>query len=438
MFKDGFLYKAVSIKSTTTQSIQPSFDELEKFWQPDENGDDVDDMASLSALFANRKKGHFMKSDRVIIVKGNLKNLKGLVEKLEEETVFMKPFDDGLQKTLAVIEKELCKCFEPGNHVKVVSGASEGATGMVVTVKRHLVNVVSDTTKEVIQVFSDLVVEMGLDNMSFGVIIRVENETFQTLAWYGQFVVRILLLNEVISFGKQIENVSRDRVKKIGECFISMVVKRQLENVGKASGIVPKKRPALANITNQRNGPLSNSTISSRLVGVVGIPAGGGLGFSGSGVLTFWPQLHGTELLCPVLLISCKAKANIQGCIVVRGNCWMLYQMGHWFKILVELGYRFGSGVAVSGIRISVQLVCSVAFRTILYSDHLGQRFEYDGAAVVLCLLASNLALCLVALMLVLIAVSVSKGLRTVFSFCSRCGIVSWFLLFGFSGKLDV
>ncbi|KAL1833685.1 hypothetical protein ACET3Z_003336 [Daucus carota] len=45
----------------------------------------------------------------------------------------------------------------------------------------------------------------------------------------------------------------------------SMVVKRQSENVGKASGIVPKKRPALANITNQRHGSLANSTISSKV-----------------------------------------------------------------------------------------------------------------------------------------------------------------------------
>lgn len=34
--------------------------------------------------------------------------------------------------------------------MKVVSGATEGATGMVLTVERHLVNIVSDTTKEVV------------------------------------------------------------------------------------------------------------------------------------------------------------------------------------------------------------------------------------------------------------------------------------------------
>ncbi|XP_051139431.1 putative transcription elongation factor SPT5 homolog 1 [Andrographis paniculata] len=198
MFKDGFLFKNVSLKSLTTQNVQPTFDELEKFRHPGETGDG--DMSSLSTLFANRKKGHFMKGDRVIVVKGDLRNLKGWVEKVEEDTVHIKPSEKGLPKTLAISDKELCKYFEPGNHVKVVSGATEGATGMVVSVEGHVVNIVSDTTKELLRVFADNVVESSevtsgitrigdyelhdlvqLDDNSFGVIIRVESEAFQVL-----------------------------------------------------------------------------------------------------------------------------------------------------------------------------------------------------------------------------------------------------------------
>ncbi|KAH8510638.1 hypothetical protein H0E87_008252 [Populus deltoides] len=198
LFKDGFLYKTVSMKSISAQNIKPSFDELEKFRTPGENGDG--DIASLSTLFANRKKGHFMKGDAVIVVKGDLKNLKGWVEKVDEENVHIRPEMKGLPKTLAVNEKELCKYFEPGNHVKVVSGTHEGATGMVVKVEQHVLIILSDTTKEHIRVFADDVVESSevttgatniggyelhdlvlLDNMSFGLIIRVESEAFQVL-----------------------------------------------------------------------------------------------------------------------------------------------------------------------------------------------------------------------------------------------------------------
>ncbi|KAK8552326.1 hypothetical protein V6N13_120736 [Hibiscus sabdariffa] len=198
LFKDGFLYKTVSMKSISAQNIKPTFDELEKFRTPSNNGEG--EMVGLSTLFAKRTKNHFMKGDAVIVVKGDLKNLKGWVEKVEEENVHIRPEMKGLPKTLAVNEKELCKYFEPGNHVKVVSGTKEGATGMVVKVEQHVLIILSDTTKEHIRVFADDVVESSevttgvtkigeyelhdlvlLDNNSFGVVIRVESEAFQVL-----------------------------------------------------------------------------------------------------------------------------------------------------------------------------------------------------------------------------------------------------------------
>uniref|UniRef100_A0A1J3JKM7 Transcription elongation factor SPT5 n=1 Tax=Noccaea caerulescens TaxID=107243 RepID=A0A1J3JKM7_NOCCA len=198
LFKDGFLYKTVSLKSITAQNVTPTFDELEKFNKPSENGES--DFGGLSTLFANRKKGHFMKGDAVIVIKGDLKNLKGWVEKVDEENVLIRSEMKGLPDPLAVNEKELCKYFEPGNHVKVVSGTHEGATGMVVKVDQHVLIILSDTTKEHVRVFADHVVESSevttgvtqigefelhdlvlLDNMTFGVIIRLENEAFQVL-----------------------------------------------------------------------------------------------------------------------------------------------------------------------------------------------------------------------------------------------------------------
>lgn len=239
MFKDGFLYKSFSMKSISTQNIQPTFDELEKFRQPSENGDG--DVASLSTLFANRKKGHFMKGDRVIIVKGDLKNLKGWVEKVEEDTVHIKPNEKGLPATLAIGDRELCKYFEPGNHVKVVAGATEGATGMVVSVEGHVVNIVSDTTKELLRVFADNIVESSevttgvtrigeyelhdlvqLDDMSFGVIIRVESEAFQVLKGVPEKLEVALVRLREIKFkldrkntGTQDRNGNRIAVKDV-------------------------------------------------------------------------------------------------------------------------------------------------------------------------------------------------------------------------------
>lgn len=76
------------MKSISTQNIEPSLDELEAFRTSGKNGDD--DIASLSTLFRNRKKGHFMRGDAVTFVKGELKNQKGWVEKVEEEYVHIR------------------------------------------------------------------------------------------------------------------------------------------------------------------------------------------------------------------------------------------------------------------------------------------------------------------------------------------------------------
>lgn len=88
LFKNGFLYKKVSTRSITAQNITPTFDELERFKRPSENGEiGFDD---LSNLFANRKKGHFMKGDAVIVIRGDLKNLTGWIEKVDEENVLIR------------------------------------------------------------------------------------------------------------------------------------------------------------------------------------------------------------------------------------------------------------------------------------------------------------------------------------------------------------
>ncbi|CAG7880549.1 unnamed protein product [Brassica rapa] len=198
LFKDGFLYKKVSTKSISTLNVTPTFDELERFKKANENGEI--DFVDMSTLFANRKKGHFMKGDEVIVIKGDLKNLKGWVEKVDEENVLIRSEMKGLNNPLAVNERELCKYFEPGNHVKVVSGTHKEATGMVVKVDQHVLFLLTDTTKQQIRVFADHVVKsaevtngvtkMGeyelhdlvlLSNLSFGVIIKLDNEAIQVL-----------------------------------------------------------------------------------------------------------------------------------------------------------------------------------------------------------------------------------------------------------------
>lgn len=87
-FKDGFLYKKVLIKLIFILNVILIFDEFERFKKVNENGEI--DFVDMFILFVNRKKGYFMKGDEVIVIKGDLKNLKGWVEKVDEENVFIR------------------------------------------------------------------------------------------------------------------------------------------------------------------------------------------------------------------------------------------------------------------------------------------------------------------------------------------------------------
>ncbi|KAJ3704991.1 hypothetical protein LUZ61_008696 [Rhynchospora tenuis] len=210
MFKDGFLYKKVSTTSISINNVEPTFAELEKFKG---SGDTV----NLSALSASSKKGHFTKGDAVIVVHGDLKHLEGLVQKVDGDTVHIRPKIKGLQETLSFKEKDICKFFKPGESIKVVCGVLEGATGTVVKVDGHVLTVLSNTTKEHICVFADHAVQssdftiplskMGdyelydlvqLTDRSFGLIIRIESEGLEILQGVpDQPKIRFVNLREI-------------------------------------------------------------------------------------------------------------------------------------------------------------------------------------------------------------------------------------------------
>ncbi|EFJ05389.1 hypothetical protein SELMODRAFT_449156 [Selaginella moellendorffii] len=195
-FMDGYLIKNVSLKTLNAVDVMPSLDELQSFQKP---GDD--DSVDAFGLSSSRKRGQFVKGDTVVAVEGDLKGIQGVVEKVDEDNVEIRPDKkSGLKDVLRFHIKQLSKHFEPGNHVKVTSGKHEGATGMIVKIERDSVIILSDTTKEDVRVFRDSIVEtsevtcgltklgefelhdlIALDPMTVGVIVRIEADGCQVL-----------------------------------------------------------------------------------------------------------------------------------------------------------------------------------------------------------------------------------------------------------------
>lgn len=97
MFKDGYLYKYVSLKTIDAKGIEPSLDELQKFQKPGEDG--MDALGLRPSAVKNR--GQFMKGDAVVVIEGDLRNLMGVVEKVDDDNVYIVPKNHDLKVTVS-------------------------------------------------------------------------------------------------------------------------------------------------------------------------------------------------------------------------------------------------------------------------------------------------------------------------------------------------
>ena len=96
MFKDGYLYKYVSLKTIDAKGIEPSLDELQRFQKP---GDDGMDTLGLPPS-AVKNRAQFMKGDAVVVVEGDLRNVMGVVEKVDDGIVYVVPKNSDLKVSL--------------------------------------------------------------------------------------------------------------------------------------------------------------------------------------------------------------------------------------------------------------------------------------------------------------------------------------------------
>ncbi|XP_059656766.1 putative transcription elongation factor SPT5 homolog 1 [Cornus florida] len=78
-------------------------------------------------LYSRTGRRIILGKDLVIVVEGARKDIKGPVEKIEGDNVHTRPTDGGYAKAFGVRDKEVCKCFNHGKHLKLVSGATESS-----------------------------------------------------------------------------------------------------------------------------------------------------------------------------------------------------------------------------------------------------------------------------------------------------------------------
>lgn len=199
-FKDGYLLKTMNVKSLDAHNVVPSLEELQKF--QDRSADAEDDTPGQIAVgnLKQKRKVNFVKGDTVKVISGDLKHLVGVVDSVNDTTVYMMPKHPDLNELLQFPIAQLQKVFDTGAHVKVVNGVYEGETGLIVKINPTSVVVFSDLTKKEIEVLpqdiqecSDVTtgkVQLGnyqihdlvqINPQTVGMIVKIEPDTFKIL-----------------------------------------------------------------------------------------------------------------------------------------------------------------------------------------------------------------------------------------------------------------
>lgn len=166
-FKDGFVYKQISLKNLQTTNVHPTFDELEIFSGAlkSKGGDSTEsDMPppKLSSIPDKEKlkKLIFNKGDEIEVIKGELVSVVGIVISTENNKVVFKPKNEKLygKNLLTLPIDQVRKHFKSGDHVIVLKGSKhEGETGFVTSISDDVAVIYSDSGDKTFKVFtSDL------------------------------------------------------------------------------------------------------------------------------------------------------------------------------------------------------------------------------------------------------------------------------------------
>jgi transcription elongation factor SPT5 len=210
-FKYGFLYRTVPVRSLVLDGPPPALEEKEMFQARVVLGDDGEDEEevdpmTIDAAQPEKRAANFIKDDRVIVVKGDLKNLTGRVVQVYRGVLTMLPDRKELVEELEFPLDEVRKFFRVGDHVKVINGKYSGETGLIVQIKEkdETVVVFSDvSTREMRLLSADIIesseVSQGRDSLgSFElhelvqlntnelvVIVKVEVGSFKVMTSTG-------------------------------------------------------------------------------------------------------------------------------------------------------------------------------------------------------------------------------------------------------------
>lgn len=196
-YRRGLLYKNFPMDAIIVDGVKPSIEELATI--------DELNVEQANLQLGQDNEIRFSTGDKVVVVEGELINLRGKVLAISGNKITMMPNHEQLSDPLEFQASDLQKYFDDGDHVKVIDGRFQGDTGIIVRVADKNAILISDVSRDEIKVlirdlqlcpdrssgidtlgqftFGDLV---QIDPQTVGVIVRLEKENLQILTQQGR------------------------------------------------------------------------------------------------------------------------------------------------------------------------------------------------------------------------------------------------------------
>ncbi|WWC98489.1 transcription elongation factor SPT5 [Kwoniella sp. B9012] len=151
---DGFCVKDVKINVIESENVNPTLEEISRF-----SGDDQStakfDLSAIADANKNLTVSVLLPGDQVEVYEGEQTGLYGVVETVTSDVISIKAVGGEVHdQIIEVPSRSVRKRFDIGEHVKVLAGKNQDATGMVVEVKGDVVTLMSDQGEQEIKVFS--------------------------------------------------------------------------------------------------------------------------------------------------------------------------------------------------------------------------------------------------------------------------------------------
>jgi transcription elongation factor SPT5 len=244
---DGFLVKAVKAKSLEIEGVVPQIEELKifdfsKYKNEDSNIESLINTMEQSDI---SQKKHFIKDDKVKIVKGELMNITGKVVNHGGGIVSMMLDMQELNDIYEIPEAYVVKLFLPGDLVRVIRGTNVGKSGLIVRIEDDIAIIYSESTDSELKVSLHDIIKSSQttgdveQNTYFNLGDLVKINGTNNICYVLDVQKHSLKLLDIKS---QIQNVGTRDVVKLAQMYNFLIF-------SKPNGLDSKKNPITKNDT---------------------------------------------------------------------------------------------------------------------------------------------------------------------------------------------